>query len=57
MGLAELAALLGHSNLVTTMRYVHVLKQQKIAAVGKLKKYVQFANQVKMRAEEEQEPL
>jgi len=56
--LPNLAALLGHADVTMTMKYVHVQKEQKIAAVDKLEKYVQLAKQFTLHAEgrEEKEP-
>lgn len=47
VGLPILAALLGHTDVTMTMKYVHVLKEQKIAAVDKLAKYVHVATKFK----------
>lgn len=56
-GLAELVALLGHADVSTTMRYIHVLKEQEIAAVDKLGECVHLAKQFRLRAEEQEEEL
>jgi len=53
--LANLAALLGHTDVTMTMKYVHVQKEQKIAAVDKLQKYVALAKNFKESQEEERE--
>jgi len=53
--LPNLAALLGHTDVTMTMKYVHVQKEQKIAAVDKLQKYVALAKKFKESQEEEQE--
>jgi integrase len=47
-----LADLLGHSDITTTMRYVHPAKQQKVAAVERLEKYFKMARQFEDLQEE-----
>ncbi len=51
VGLVELSALLGHTDVKTAMRYIHVLKEQKVQAVGKLENYIELKKQFKLRAE------
>ena len=51
--LVTLAALLGHADVTITMKYVHVQKEQKIAVVGKLVKYVALAKKFKESQEAE----
>lgn len=53
--LANLSALLGHADVTMTMKHVHVQKEQKIAAVDKLQKYVALAKKFKGSQEEERE--
>ena len=50
--LPTLADLLGHSDISTTMRYVHPAKQQKVAAVERLEKYVNMARRFQDMQEE-----
>ena len=51
--LPNLAALLGHTDVTMTMKSVHVQKEQKIAAVNKLAKYVALAKKFKESQEAE----
>ena len=54
--LPVLAELMGHSNIQTTMIYVHAARKQKIEATAKLQAYVEAARRAKqLQAEEEEE--
>ena len=52
--LVTLAALLGHADVTMTMKCVHVQREQKIAAVDKLEKYVALAKKFKESREAEE---
>ena len=54
--LPVLAELMGHSNIQTTMIYVHAARKQKIEATANLQAYVEAARRAKqLQAEEEEE--
>jgi integrase len=50
--LPVLAELMGHSNIQTTMIYVHAARKQKIEATAKLQAYVEAARRAKQLQEE-----
>ena len=50
--LPVLAELMGHSNIQTTMIYVHAARKQKIEATAKLQAYVETARRAKQLQEE-----
>ena len=49
-----LAELMGHSNIQTTMIYVHAARKQKIEATAKLQAYVEAARRAKQLQEEQE---
>jgi integrase len=51
--LPVLAELMGHSNIQTTMIYVHAARKQKIEATAKLQAFVEAARKAKQMQEEE----
>ena len=51
--LPVLAELMGHSNIQTTMIYVHAARKQKIEATAKLQAYVEAARRAKQLQEEQ----
>ena len=52
--LPVLAELMGHSNIQTTMIYVHAARKQKIEATAKLQTYVEAARRAKQLQEEQE---
>ena len=52
--LPVLAELMGHSNIQTTMIYVHAARKQKIEATAKLQAYVEAARRAKQLQEEQE---
>ena len=52
--LPVLAELMGHSNIQTTMLYVHAARKQKIEATAKLQAYVEAARRAKQMQEEQE---
>jgi len=50
-----LAELMGHSEIQTTMIYVHAARKQKIEATAKLQAYVDAARKAKELQEKQQE--
>src|SRR5208283_231077 len=53
--LPVLAELMGHSNIQTTMIYVHAARKQKIEATAKLQAFVEAARKAKQMQEEAEE--
>lgn len=51
--LPALAELMGHSNIQTTMIYVHAARKQKIEATAKLQAFVEAARKAKQMQEED----
>jgi integrase len=51
--LPVLAELMGHSNIQTTMIYVHAARKQKIEATAKLHAFVEAARKAKQMQEED----
>jgi len=52
--LPVLAELMGHSNIQTTMIYVHAARKQKIEATAKLQAYVEAARKAKELQEKQE---
>ena len=49
-----LAGLMGHSNIQTTMIYIHAARKQKIEATAKLQAFVEAARKAKQLQEKEE---